>query len=254
MEKNTALEKLTTNHGAAMLAEITRDMSAIAARDAGATWTEIGDALGITKQRAQQRYSGEDRARIERNAAAADRGRAEGQAILDEIRERVWGTTEPAILATDVAGTSETPSIFLDPIQNVPANTEDEERAAFWEAKRRYAVTVDGAIYSPRGEHGWDLHKVLRNVLGVRHPQHVASMAELISQHPGVLFIDREHYALAQNAATDREVWLMAAMDSKKHSVSANPAVTEDITAMVLKFDKINAQLKAKRTRKAPTK
>jgi hypothetical protein len=31
------------------------------ARDAGHTWTEIGDALGVTKQTAWQRFSGEMR-------------------------------------------------------------------------------------------------------------------------------------------------------------------------------------------------
>lgn len=117
MEKNTALEALQSKYNAAVIAENERDLAAIAARETGASWNEIGTALGITKQRAQQRYSGDEREKIERRAAALEKGRQEGQRILAEIREKIYGTpAEPSkILDESVAGESVTPSIFLEP-------------------------------------------------------------------------------------------------------------------------------------------
>jgi hypothetical protein len=41
------------------LDKLTRE-SVKRARDAGASWTQIGDALGVTKQAAWERFSGED--------------------------------------------------------------------------------------------------------------------------------------------------------------------------------------------------
>jgi hypothetical protein len=57
MEKNTALTELETANNAYLQAEAARDKAAREAKEAGASWAEIAKQLGITKQRAHQRYS-----------------------------------------------------------------------------------------------------------------------------------------------------------------------------------------------------
>ena len=88
MEKQEALEQLANDLSAAELATLQRDFSAIQARAAGATWSEIGSTLGVTKQRAQQRYSGDSRERIQRLARAAQEGREDAAKWLDSLRNR----------------------------------------------------------------------------------------------------------------------------------------------------------------------
>lgn len=58
MEKAPATQRLGAK--AARLAAAEKDLRASVqrARDEGATWQEIGDALGITRQAAQQRFGG----------------------------------------------------------------------------------------------------------------------------------------------------------------------------------------------------
>jgi hypothetical protein len=51
-----ALEALAAVHQLEMFLEISTDDLALAARRDGATWDQIGSALGLTRQRAHQRW------------------------------------------------------------------------------------------------------------------------------------------------------------------------------------------------------
>lgn len=127
MEKNTAIKQVTTlNNQVKNLTYDLRDAVVSAVLDNGASWVEVGAALGISKQTAHARYSQDvsvergSRKWAEENpekyAAAVAKGAADAQATLDEIRARVWTSTpKPSKISdADVAGTSETPSIFSD--------------------------------------------------------------------------------------------------------------------------------------------
>lgn len=70
------LHKVRSLHNAAIRAAKAVDRECLRAREKGATWTEIGYALGISAQAAQKRYgTGSERhqATLEAQAAAAIR-------------------------------------------------------------------------------------------------------------------------------------------------------------------------------------
>lgn len=54
-----ALSTLDRRHAAAVLAEAELRLSIAAARGRGASWASIGAALGVSRQAAWERYSGE---------------------------------------------------------------------------------------------------------------------------------------------------------------------------------------------------
>jgi len=68
MEKNTALETLNANYAAMVKAQVETERQVHRARAAGASWSEIAERLGTSKQNAQQKYSKSSAALI-----AADR-------------------------------------------------------------------------------------------------------------------------------------------------------------------------------------
>lgn len=101
MDKEIALANLNASRRATEQAKGQEIIAVYAALDAGVSWTEIGTMLEITKQTAHARYA---------------------------ARYRVYKAAEKnlkpsKISDTDVAGTSETPSIFSD--AQPPATTSD---------------------------------------------------------------------------------------------------------------------------------
>lgn len=265
MEKNTALEALSAAKKANEEAKGQEIIAVYAALNAGLSWTQIGAQLGLTKQTAHARHNAGYKRHKATGLTPEDAAEAASAlAALQAVDARK--TAEET--ADDVAGPSVTPSIFsdataparaasihgqrtVDVFQQFAADRkatkEDQERADFWEAKRKYVVTVDGAIYSPRGENGWDLHKVMRNDAGRNHQQRYSDMSELIAAYEGLLYISRDKYdGLVKNAAADRECWIMAAT-KKENSVTAGVELTREINAMTLKLDAIDKKLKAKR-------
>lgn len=165
MTKTEALEALQSAYNAAALAENARDLAAIAAREAGATWNEVGTYLAITKQRAQQRYSGAERERIERTAAAIAKGHAQAAEILEEIRQKVW--VQPSTkIDVPAPATAATTSIFLEP--KAPAQPE--------------VTTITGITVGPPHVQEWP-HEV-RKTKAKKPSSRVAAPGELPTWNP----------------------------------------------------------------------
>jgi hypothetical protein len=245
-DKTEALAGLT--HFAKIAADAQERVHAhvIIAKMSGASWAEIGAILGTSKQAAQQRYG---------SAATDAKTDVGGQAARQAVRPA--NTAGGRAVRKNETTTIDVPgqmALELEASKPVDADPEQAERDSFWEAKRRYAVTVCGAIYAPQGENGWKLEEVLTNVYGKNHPRTFAGMTELYENFGGVLFINREHRAgLIRNAAKDREVWMMAATNTKENSVTANVEVTRKIDAMRDELARVDAALKATRKRKPRT-
>lgn len=146
MEKNTALETLTDLHKQARRLELDTTNAVMDARKNGASWTEIGESLGVSKQAAAKKYGPkEDQARrqaqweadnpekvAEINAkiqAEADErhrrliAKTPNKAARETLRE-MWNVTDDAMAQEDQQGTSVTPSIFVDPLAKFPNNKE----------------------------------------------------------------------------------------------------------------------------------
>lgn len=117
MTKTEALEALEAAATAAARAEQARDDAAREAHAAGASWADIAGKLGISKQRAHQRYSGpaRDRSRDHQYTPAECAEADKALSALQAIAARQDAEEASKILATDVAGESVTPSIFLEP-------------------------------------------------------------------------------------------------------------------------------------------
>ena len=100
-----------TNHAAelARLNSLTAGL-VMNARNNGASWAEIGAALGTTKQAAQQRYT---------SLIAAERDQNKPDAWDDPPAAML--EAEATLTEADVAGPSVTPSIFLEPTDKRPA-------------------------------------------------------------------------------------------------------------------------------------
>lgn len=106
MEKNTApaIQSLTNAQKEVKAAEGFVLLRVLEARKTGASWAQIGEALEMTKQAAQQKF-----------------GPFVKTQLAAEARWDAQDAAQPSKLVDDsVAGTSVTPSIFLDPL--VPAN------------------------------------------------------------------------------------------------------------------------------------
>jgi hypothetical protein len=121
MSKNTALYDLEEAADKLKEAEFQVEKTAITARAEGASWAEIASSLGITKQRAHQRYSEKVReARAERYAEA-EAGPA--RELTDEEEQR---EADGEFYREHLAGQSVTPSIFLE--APAPAHTKNRSK------------------------------------------------------------------------------------------------------------------------------
>jgi hypothetical protein len=72
-----ALGELRVMQEVVRAAEVDMAQLVLALRGAGVLWERIGDALGVTKQAAQQRFGGEIRREI-RRGSVADPSRSDG--------------------------------------------------------------------------------------------------------------------------------------------------------------------------------
>jgi hypothetical protein len=94
--ENTALQHLGQSVGlASHLGELADHLVGHfvdQARNAGASWAEIGDALGVTKQAAQKRFVA--KTRIEHEAVGQGRAKSMFERFTDEARTVVVGSEE----------------------------------------------------------------------------------------------------------------------------------------------------------------